>query len=158
MNPTIRVIAALGAMLATVSAAADESPECVYEDAEIHGRAIYAFSDDGQPVTIVLGGFELRMGERRVTGRDAVLWVRNVRAAGPDRHRITVYVEGRAEATGAADEAMIVHVLQQGRLSTAKPVRQRNLAGFPLYERAVAARRRAAEAAATRPTRTRSAP
>lgn len=144
---------ALAALCAPTAGPAETpapAPEVIYEDADIHGRAIHTFRDDGKPVTVVLGDFELAAGRYRVAGRDAVIWIRSETVRGARRHRITVYVEGeasvvRADGERSADESMVVTMVQEGELTARGPVRRRPLTDLPLYRRAREATRGEAE-------------
>ncbi len=124
---------------------------CVFEDARISGKEILSFTDpsSGEAVSIVLGGFRLSVGKRYITGRDAVVWIRSSKVGPATRNYITVYVEGDARAVAAdgtttSDKAMLVGLLQQGRLSAAGNMSSRSLESFPLYKRGAAIRRGAA--------------
>ena len=49
--------------------------EYIQANTKIAGKEIHAFTDGGKNVTIILGSFSLTIGERVITGRDAVLWI-----------------------------------------------------------------------------------
>ncbi|MDY6912995.1 MAG: LPS assembly protein LptD [Planctomycetota bacterium] len=122
--------------------------EAILDDAKITGKAIYFFSDAGRQVTLVLGDFKLTAGDRVVFGRDAVIWVRASKVGQTVRHDLTVYVEGRAKVVEPGgqttqDHVMLVTLRQAGRLTVAGAVSKRPLSDFPLYKRALAARRKA---------------
>jgi hypothetical protein len=134
---------------AVLTAAAGQSlaAEYLHDDVFISGQEILSFTDAGTPVTVVLENFQLTAGERTISGRDAVLWIRTRMAGTVPQHDITVYVEGQGrivEPEGATtDETLVVTLRTDGRIRTSRQVVQRDLKDFPLYPRAVAARRSA---------------
>ena len=147
-------IAALG--LAAAGAGVEE--EVVHEDARLSGKLIHTFTEAGESVSVVLGDFRLTLGRREVRGRDAVLWIRRSTVGQAAQHDITAYVEGRAAVVEAgrtvqSDDLMLVAIRQQGRLFARGALSERRLADFPLYQRALTARRAGGVAAepATRP-------
>jgi len=150
-------------LIAGICPATLAAPEYVNADVKISGNEIHAFEDGGENVTVVVGSFRLTMGQRRITGRDAVLWVKTDPGEKIDRNDITVYVEGSArvsEPGGATltDRDMIVTVRNAGRLSASGVLSERPLKGFPLFERAKAARKEWAMRSTPRGRVTRSAP
>jgi len=139
------LLSAVAAVL--VSAPAAGAEEYIHEDARIRGKEIHSFQDGGEAVSVVLGHFELRLGRHAVTGRDAVLWIRTRSAGGGlGLHDIELYVEGDAkviEPSGATatDQVMYITIRCLGRLGATGTMSDRPLTGFPLYKRAVDARR-----------------
>ena len=127
----------------------------IQADARLAGSQIHTFADRGENVTVILGDFRLAVGERRISGRNAVAWVRAQKAGGVTRHDVTLYVEGDAkvvEPGGAAttDRVMLVHVRFQGRLTARGNMVDKSLKDYPLYKRASAFR---GKAATTKPVR-----
>ncbi len=120
--------------------------EYLHEDVYIQGKEIHAFADQGQPVTIVLGDFSLRMGDRLASGRDAVIWVTTRRIGPVERHDLVVYVEGDAKVLelGAetSDETILLTLHSDGRITASGRLSRQDLRDFPLYQRALRARRR----------------
>jgi hypothetical protein len=140
---------AVGLAVAALAAIAYGS-SYLNEDARISGKEIHAFQDGGESVSVVLGDFRLTVGKHVVSGRDAVLWIRTKTIADLPHHEITVYVEGDArvvEPSGSttSDRVMVVTVRNRGRLTAAGHLSDRALKDFPLYRRAIAARRGAAK-------------
>jgi len=132
---------------AVLTAASGQSlaAEYLHSDVFLSGREILSFTDAGTPVTVVLENFQLTAGDRTISGRDAVLWIRTRMDGAVPRHDITVYVEGQgriAEPGGiTTDETLVVTLRTDGRIRTTREVVSRDLKDFPLYQRAVAARR-----------------
>jgi len=118
----------------------------VMADARITGREIHVFRDGPETVSVVLGEFSLDVGERRLSGRDAVVWVRPTDENEPGARELVVYVEGDArivEPGGASttDQTMLVTLPQRGRLTARGRLSSgRRLFDFPLYQRARAVR------------------
>ncbi|MFW6062264.1 MAG: hypothetical protein ACOC93_05590, partial [Planctomycetota bacterium] len=130
----------LAALLAVAGA---QDVQTVPEDVEISGKEIYTFLADERPVTVVLGDFSMTVGRRRVTSRDAVIWIR--RLPGGARE-VTAYVEGNArvrEPDGAelTDDQILVTLRHRGRVTARGELDRRSLEQFPLYRRALDARR-----------------
>ena len=130
----------------------------VRADASIAGKEIHSFIDGGRNVTLVLGDFELTVGEKKVSGRDAVLWISTDSSGKLDRNDIICYVEaGKVSEPGGyslTDESMVVTVHNEGSLRASGNLSDRPLRDFPLYTRGEAARERwlsGAAAAQTRP-------
>jgi len=123
-----------------------------HNDVKIRGKEIVTFTDGREPVLIVVGDFQLTLGKRTITGRDAVVWVNPIEGDQAARNRITVYVEGNARDVAAdgkvtSDSVMLISILQQGKLGTvADHLSERQIKDFPLYQRAVAARQRTSSA------------
>ncbi len=158
---TVRPAAVVFVLLA-VACATFASDEYVHEDARISGKEIHGFVDAGENVSVVLGDFRLVVGKRVLTGRDAVVWVKQKKFRNTIRHDIVVYVEGDAKmvepsGTSVEDRWMIVVIHQDGRLTAAGLVSNRPLKNFPLYRRAVD-RRKGAASRAKDTSRTRPAP
>ena len=151
-----RLLAIASALLLAAGPAGGEPLQYVQDDAQLSGAQIHAFTDAGQDVTIVLGGFRLTAGGREITGRSAVLWIAADTSGGVTRHAITIYVEGDAkvrEPGGAVttDRVMLVRMYLQGRISAKGSLIKKPLKDYPLYERAKAFRRKA-PTPATQPT------
>ena len=134
---------------ALAAAGALSADEVVHDDARIAGKEIHAFTDGGEDVSVVLGGFSLTAGRRAVSGRDGVVWIRTVRTRPAPRHEIVVYVEGDAKAveadgTTTTDRFMLVRLTVAGRLTAHGTLSKQPLTNFPLYVRARSAREGAA--------------
>ena len=121
------------------------------EDAVISAKALHTFTVDGQTVNVLIEDFVLRLGRRVITGRDAVVWVREHRTGGVTLRDIEVYVEGDkasvVEPNGVktTDRSIYIVLRQRGGLRARVTASSgRALASFPLYKRAVAMRRRLA--------------
>ncbi len=162
MIDRLRANGMLWTVAACILAAASAVPadEYIHEDARISGKEIHFFSDGGEKVSVILGSFRLAVGKHVVSGRDAVLWIATRPTRGLPEHEIELYVEGDArvvEPAGAVttDRQMFVTVRCRGRLRASGTMSDRPLTGFPLYARAVEARRRSrAGLSATRPAGT----
>jgi hypothetical protein len=144
-------------LLGAAAWGAAAEPKCLYEDARITGKTIHTFTDEGEPVAVVLGEFRLRVGRCEVTGRDGVVWVRGEQVGRATRHHLTIYAEGdahfvRYDGTVAADSSLLVRLVQQGRLSIAGQVAPATPRNLPQYQRALAARRQPPEPAIAAPT------
>jgi hypothetical protein len=127
---------------------AEEPVTYLQYDAKITGDQIHYFKDNEEIVSLVLGGFRLSVGDRVISGDNAVVWI-NTQAAtepgGQARHDVTVYVEGNArvvdsDGTRTNDTMMLVKVHLQGRLSAAGEISSQRLQDFPIYRRARATR------------------
>ena len=144
---TTVLVAAVAAMLAAVPAATGS--DYIHEDARLRGKEIHSFVDGGEKVSVVLGAFSLRLGKHAVTGRDGVLWIRSRSTGGGlSLHDIQVYVEGSAKVVepggvSTTDRVMFVTVRSLGRLTADGTMSDRPLKNFPLYRRALAARKEA---------------
>jgi len=118
----------------------------VLDDAQISGREIHVFNDAGESVSLVLGGFKLTIGRRVLSGRDAVVWVRQQNGGKEISRDMEVYIEGDAQVVepgGATttDRAMLVTVKQRGRLTAeGRMIAGGDLRDFPLYRRALRVR------------------
>ncbi len=146
---------AVACALMMAAAAGADAAELVHEDVLISGQQVFAFADQDQAITVVVGDFRMAVGGRVISGRDAVVWIETQTIGRGPRHDIKVYVEGDAkvhEPSGATttDQTMLVTVRTDGRIRTTSAVLRRDLGEFPLYERALAARK-AAEAPPTIP-------
>jgi hypothetical protein len=111
------------------------------EDVEFTGSAIHAYPESGQTVTVVLGNFEMNVGQRTIAGRDAVIWSEPIGQGQIAGRTVTVYVERNArvvEPSGAVtrDERMLVTFQHQGRLVARGHMEQRPLRDLPLVRRA----------------------
>lgn len=119
--------------------------EYLQQDVTISGQQIHHFQDGQDNVSVVLGDFSLRIGDRSVSGRDGVVWIRT-REQHPDlpgvgKHALTAYVEGdvRIVDEGGAvteDKLMLVKLYAQGRIRTQAEVTDRQELYRPLYRRA----------------------
>jgi len=133
-------------LLALPCAAADKAEDFVHEDARVSGKQIHGFADGDDQAMVVLGEFRLELGRRVFTGRDAVIWVRDIRVGDVAGHAMEVYIEGNAKAVepgGAVttDRLMLLKLRQRGRVLAEGAFSGRSLADFPLYKRAVAVRK-----------------
>ena len=144
------------ACLLMPAAGAGGKVEYVHEDARITGKSINSFTDAGEQISVVLGNFKLTMGRRVLSGRDAVIWIRSVKAGNTVRHRMIVYIEGQAtivepNGTSTNDRMMLVTIHHDGRIDAAGAMSPRALGDFPLYKRALGVRHRAARKDAGKP-------
>jgi hypothetical protein len=133
--------------------------EYLQDDVKISGGLINRFKADGRPVVMVTGDFKLAIGERLVSGRDAVIWIDSRKTGKTHQHDIVVYVEGDAEIIDAGgskttDKLMLVRLHVQGQIRmSAAGITQADRSGTALYKRA--AKSRADEAKMIRARRTR---
>lgn len=151
----IGVLAITSGVMAAETSPATAAPsepaiEFINEDASISGKRMYSFTDDGQNVTVVHGGFRLLIGKRSVSSADAVLWITPQKG---DRRDIVMYLRGNArvaEANGTVttDSVMLVTLHQQGGLSASNEVGKAP-PNDPLYRQAKAARQAASQPAST---------
>ncbi len=130
--------------------------EFIHEDAHITGREIHWFSQDSRRVSVVVGDFRLVAGEHNITGRDAVIWIDTKRKGDTNQHHITVYVEGDAkvvepDGTTATDRTMLVTLPIEGQIIASGRLSSTSLEKFPLYRRAVKAKKGPTTRPATRP-------
>ncbi len=147
INITVRlclVVAAVG--LALSSPLVAETLEYLHDDVRITGSQIHSFVDNGQNVTVVLGGFKLQVGKRVISARDAVIWVTPLADGGPGANDITVFAQGKArilEPNGSTtqDAQLLARFQHQGRLSAAGHLSSTPLLDFPIYKDAVRARK-----------------
>ncbi|RPI59477.1 MAG: hypothetical protein EHM48_08820, partial [Planctomycetaceae bacterium] len=131
--------------LATGSRALADGPEYISEDAKVAGKVVHTFADGGQDVVVVLGGFDMKVGKRTLTGDQAVLWIKENKAGNVVRRDIAVYIKGNAkivEANGTetGDKTILVTVHQQGKLSARGQMSAQSLIDDPLYTEALAVR------------------
>ena len=142
----VRVFLALAAV-GMLSGPAAAQGEYVQADVEISGKKINAFSDGDEQVSVVLGEFKMTVGERVVTGRDAVVWIATRQAGQTVLRDVRVYVEGDvvlSEPDGAStgDRAMYITFFVRGRVKAGGgQTEQTPLKDLPLYRRAMTARR-----------------
>lgn len=145
------LVMALGLLMAVPAAAADLT--YIQEDATLAGQTMHVFEDAGEQVTIVVGGFRLEVGKRTVSGREAVLWIKEYKFGQGARRDIILYVKGNArilEPDGAAtgDQSMLVALHQQGRLAATGPgggrinLARQSLVDDPLYLEALTVRQK----------------
>jgi len=119
----------------------------VHEDARITGQEIHSFVDGQENVSIVLGGFRLKLGGRIISGRDAVVWVKSEKVGRISRNEITVFVQGDAavrepDGSVTTDRTILVILRHQGRLSASGRLSADQLGmDFPLYLKAAASRK-----------------
>lgn len=149
--------AVLLTVLSSAVAAAPEAPPAeapaadiyVHEDAVVTGKVMHTFTLEGETVNIIVGDFQLSVGKRTLSGRDAVMWIKE-RKLGPQAlHDIQIYIEGKvriveADGTATSDERALVTLRQQGELR-AKVDRygEERLENLPVYHRALEERRQA---------------
>jgi len=123
----------------------------LYEDVLIAGKVMHSFTSAGENVSVVLGEFSLTIGKRTLSGRDAVVWIREHRLGQQVRRDIEVYIEGDAsrparvvepDGTTTKDRLLLVVLRQQGSLR-ARVGRHsdRPVETLPLYRRATATRK-----------------
>lgn len=131
------------AWAAPVARAAQDDPYYL-EDAQVTGKSIFLFDQDAQHIMLVQDDFKLTVGQRVLSGRDAVIWVRDEKQGEVTVHKIRVYIEGNAqvfEPNGAVttDRRIVVNLEQQGRLLASGKFSKDKLADFPIYARALKA-------------------
>lgn len=137
------ILLALG-MVCAPAGGADPS-DYLHEDATITGQAIHNFKADGQAVSVIRGDFRMTVGERTVTGNDAVVWIETKKTGNVSRHAITVYVEGDAHVTEpggskTSDSVMLVKAYVQGEVTATGKVSSEPQESLPLYKRALEVR------------------
>ena len=132
----------------------------VFEDARISGQEIHTFVDGEENVTVVVGNFRLKLGGRIISGRDAVIWVKSTKVGRFNRNAITVFVQGddvtvkEPDGSVITDRKMLIKLHHQGRLSVSGRMSRHLPKDFPLYQTALAHRRKddARAKATTRPS------
>ncbi|MHC4715667.1 MAG: LPS-assembly protein LptD, partial [Planctomycetota bacterium] len=138
------------ALLAAVPAARgqDDKSDSRYllDDAVLSAKQMYSFRVGDERVNVLLGDFSLRLGRRVLSGRDAVMWLTE-RRVGPRLLRdIEVYVETDArivepDGTVVRDQRIFDVIRHQGDLRARVGMHTgRELASFPLYQRALKVR------------------
>lgn len=141
-------------LLSGLTIASAEGLEYVQDDAEISGKEVHGFTESGQRVLIILGDFKLTLDGCTLTGRDAVVWVRDEGETGDNRHEIKVYVEGdkkqparviEPDGVETEDNAILVVLHVKGDIIAAGQTSDRSLDKFPLYKRGVEACEKTAE-------------
>ena len=134
-------------LISAIATAAAAPDECIKGEARIVGKEILFFSDSDEQVSVIRGGFKLTLGDRIISGTDAVVWVQQYKDRGVNRNKITAYVEGDAKVVEPGgttnDKIMLVVVNHQGRLSAPSVVSSPKLKDSPIYKRAIAQRRHA---------------
>ncbi|NQU76259.1 MAG: hypothetical protein HQ546_08120, partial [Planctomycetes bacterium] len=126
--------------------------EYLPEDVRISGREMHSFSVDGRPVSVVLGDFSMTVAQRRISGRDAVIWITQQDLPGRTLREIVVYVEGKAQVIEPAgtitrDKAILVTVRHSGSLWAGVGARfERSQEDLPVYKRGLAMRESVAKA------------
>jgi len=163
--PALLVGALLAACGGAWAAAADENVY-LFEDVLITGRGMHGFPVGDEMVNVVLGDFSLTVGRRAVTGRDAVIWIKERSVGSRILRDITVYVEGdpprpaqvvEPDGTVTRDRVLLVVIHQQGGLrARVGGHSDQPVTALPLYRRARAMRSGLAEPpvreVATQPT------
>ncbi len=121
------------------------------DNALIAGREIQTFEDDGEQVSVVLGDFSLTVGDRKISGRDGVVWLTTETVAAVEQNVIHIYVEGEAkivepDGTETGDHTLYIMLRTTGRV-TAEALQQseKTLKDLPLYRRGRSARRLATQ-------------
>ena len=143
----------VAALLSVCAASAAQEAEKVYlqEDAVIAGEKMHTFSAGSEAVNVVLGSFSLIVGERSLSGRDAVVWVKQRHLRQQVFRDIDVYIRGdgqrpaqvvEPDGTTTTDRVLLVVLRQQGALR-ARVGRHSTEAALdlPLYQQAVAMRK-----------------
>lgn len=124
------------------------------QDIEMRARYVRQWrEDDGTLVLMFTGGFQLEMGRRKLAANDAVVWINPQRTAdGRKCYELTVYLSESAEIQEVAGTIIGDSALLVSNLKTAGKIIKRHDAHSPevmlesdLYQRALAARRQAAE-------------
>ena len=141
-------------LLAAWSAAGAEDkdgPIYLDHDAVLSAKALHSFSVDGEIVNVLLEDFSLTLGRREITGKDAVIWIRERTERGATVRDIEIYVEGdkarvlQPDGTTTTDRAIYVVLRQKGGMRARVAVAVgRALDSFGVYKRAVAMRKRIA--------------
>ncbi len=139
-----RMLASAAAVLLVVTAQV-LAAEYAHQDVRISGRELLTFTDAGTAVTVVVGNFQLTMDDRVLSGRDAVVWIDTHTVGNAPQYDLTVYVEGEGKVVEpggtTTDQTLLVTLRTDGRIRTDHSVVQRDLKDFPLYRRAVQARK-----------------
>ncbi len=149
-------VCALLVCAACLAAVHDE--DYIHDDARIEGKEVRCFTDGGEQISVIEGDFKLTLGERVVSGNEAVIWVRQEKFGGAPGHTITIYIEGNAKVveppsdpnskklpTTTTDKLMLVVIRHQGRLSVPQVAPNSKLKDSALYKRGLVERRRSEE-------------
>ncbi len=93
-------------------------------DVTLHGRYLRRWTEeDGSWVLMFNGGFQMQMGSRRMSAKNAVVWITpRERADGPDYRELTVYLSEDAEVREPGGTVTIDHVLLVRGLRTLGPI------------------------------------
>src|ERR1035437_9775409 len=75
--------AGIAAALALLCASELPAQNYIQDDAKISGAEVYTFAYGPERVTLVLGNFQFQSGGRRVTSREAAVWIRTTSAGRP---------------------------------------------------------------------------
>ncbi|MBT3279535.1 MAG: LPS assembly protein LptD [Phycisphaerales bacterium] len=101
--------------------ALSETDEYLQDDMTITGAQMHAFTDNGKPVTVVIGQFKMTVGKRVVTANNAAVWVETVsELQGVSRYNVTVYAEGDVSVsdtnkTTTTDQRMLLRMGIEGK-------------------------------------------
>lgn len=129
---------ALGCLCAPAGA---KVTEYLQDDVRIRGDEIHHFKDGGEAVSVIVGGFQLTVGPRLISGKKGVVWIDTQTSGASVLHDLTVYVEDDAmvvegDGTTTQDKLMLVRLHVQGRVSADGDVSSEPLLDHPLYLRA----------------------
>jgi hypothetical protein len=116
-------------------------------DARITGDEMHHFKDGAENISAVIGNFVLEVGQCRISGEKAVIWIKTMQGTRMSRHDITVYLEGNAtvveeQGVTTTDRMMLIKLRVQGTIkSEGGSVDTASIKNSPLYSRAVAVRK-----------------
>ena len=151
--------------------AAARDDDYLHDDVKIAGKEIQCFTDGGEQISVILGGFKLTLGKRVISGQEGVIWIRQQEFGGVAGNTIIIYIEGDAKVfeppidpndpeskpRTTTDKVMLVIVRHQGRVSAPSVVANPKVKESALYKRAVIQKRqseqREIELAKTRPAK-----
>ncbi len=150
--------------ICTASAAGDDQKIYIRANAVITGKVMYTFTASGEAVNVVEGDFSLTVGERKLSGASAVLWITERRVGKSTLRDIKVYIEGdstqkakivEADGTTTTDRTIMVTLRQRGGFQ-ANVTRHSNesRASTPLYKRAMALHKPASTKSTVKPSKT----
>ena len=134
------------------SLAADETEEHTYLQADtlLSGKEMHTFTTNGETGNVVLGDFSLSVGDRTISARDAVVWMKETRLGDQVLREIDVYAEGNSQhkakvvepdGTTTTDRVIYVSFRQRG-VFRARVGRhgQQDIRSLPIFGRALAMR------------------
>ena len=152
------VPAALMLCFSAAGRAEDVRGKYACHEVVICGRTLHNLRVAGEDATVVIGGFGLTMGQRKFSGDNAVIWMKETSPASPARRDITIYIEGRAKvatasSSGLGGRSMLVTLRQQGRVSAEGKLAPGPPGDRSLYARALVARQDEARKPVEEPTR-----